>query len=965
MDEELNTGGQIEGGQTLPPLGSAAADATTEAAEKTKPIDAGAAPAESATEPPPEERSAVATPVDGPAMPKPADTTNPVVPEAVRGSVRPAPASTAGNEKGAEQPQPGTSNRSAGREQVRKTEEEKGKKARSPKQRNAIPSLKEFVNEFANLRDSFSVKKAGKFVINNLGGVPPKDVKEFLQEEEEEDLGLLDVTEAIHADSIPAFPPNPEELHAWVESLRAKRVLLLCSPDLGVLDAAGEAVVAGFASLERRVLRMRERGQTALNCDALLRRRAGDPSPCLILVEATEAHSAPFLDSVVRSRSTLRAVCGSLSAAGRFLLVLTTDAILGWRDRLDDVEREYVPRRSVPFLAPRLQRSFPSRWQDLAGEIARQRESGRWGTNEEGFYRQFLDSLAGGTLEREVERRRGTVVPGDLDAAKEAHASQLLESGAELDVCSLFLAAFFPGLPVSDFERVLVCLVDGLSEEIRKTEYLLTAEGVGIEKQVSTFKPLAEIWRERRSEILRRCHLRVQSAASSPGGRSVPRAPAVEFALPYLFDDTRVSFLGEHFMIYLDLVGRIRAQGLVFDACPEVCEGAVRLVVDLAERVPSEQRLRELLATISRERRERPEVFEGLYQLVRALLQSTHLRSASDVIFRELLAAGFSTEVPRIATSLHGVGGFDSYSWLRRLLDEGNIEARTRTYLYLLHMLQRGGAETADLLTRISAWLPDRKASPAAGISNSSTGALSLLLDVAQVLLADPRPRTGVWPPGDPLLAALTGASDSQLEPVIVPWLLHPACTPLLKDHLPFHLLLWTVNWLIPPVLRPVASQLIDDLQGTLEDRWGPALDQAEREAGLWRVDTPWGAVFPSMVLADWAVQLLAAGDPEPPAEARQVFERILDQTVAVSGPFERRALAIFWSTLEESVLDVLLILNKFAPGSLDSTALASVRQDLHRRACALRQLRSELSTRERSRTSHTQGESSDARPSS
>lgn len=981
MDEDLSTGGQPGGEQAVPPPGPVVPDATPGAVGGAGPVNANVAlvgtavadkistPVEG-SQPPPDEQSAIPPPVDGAVLPKPAaDMTTPVVPEATRSAVRSVPANSAGEGEGAERRGSRSASQSA---QPSVPEARRGKKAHKSEERKSSAgrgweAVGDFVQRVkATARDSIQVGSARDLIVNNiLGETSSAEFKESIRslfQEKGREFGLLDVTEVIHGSAKPAFPPNREELHAWVESLRRERVLLLSSPDLGVLDAAGEAVATEFAPLERRVLRMPD--PASFDCGALLRRRADDPSPCLILVEATEAHSAPFLDSIVRSHQTLRAVCSALSAADRFLLVLTTDVVLGWRDRLDDMEREYVPRRSVPFLAPRLQRSFPGRWRDLADEIVRQREAGLWGNSEEAFYRQVVDWLVAGSLEHEVERRRGKA-PGDLDVGKEVRASQLLGSGAELDVCSLFLAAFFPGLPVPDFERVLRLLVDGFSEEIRKTEYRLTAEGAGIAEPVSTFKPLAEVWRERRSEILRRCNLRVQSAAPFPDGRSVPRAPAVEFGLPYLFDDIRASFLSEHFMIYLELVGRIRARGLAFDACPEVCEGAVRLVVDLAERVPSEQRLREVLAAISPDRRVQPEALERLYQLVRALLQSAHLRSASDVIFRELLAAGFSAEVPRIATRLHGVGGFDSYSWLRRVLDEGNVEARTRTYLYLLHMLQRGGADTADLLVRIGAWLPDRKASPKAVISKSSADALSLLLDVAQVLLADRRPRTGVWPPGDPLLAALTGASDSQLEPVIVSWLLHPACTPLLEDHLPFHLLLWTVNWLIPPVLWPVASQLIDDLQGTLEDRWEPALAQAEREAGLWRVDTPWGAVFPSMVLADWAVQLLAAGDPEPPAEARQVFERILDQTVAISGPFERRALAIFWSTLEESVLDVLLILNEFAPGSLDSTALASVRQDLHRRACALRQLRSELSTRERSRTSHTQGESSDARPSS
>jgi hypothetical protein len=744
----------------------------------------------------------------------------------------------------------------------------------------------------------------------------------------------------------PQLPLDSADRGRWAAALRNEGLLLLISYDSALLVSAAQEIAAQLSDHYRTYLLSShlglEPGQTVTVNAFLPRQQEG---PALIVADATEI-TPVFLDSVLATPASIQLFHQSLCDNERLLLVLTNDRALGWRDDPEGMraQRGYLPCERVSFVRPRLMQQLGGNWQEAYEKLCRQREAGYWRRDEEGFFKEFTGYLNQGLLLTEIEKRRQMRLP---PVAAEGAAGTLLSPQAPLENAVLFVATFFPNLSMRDFERLLLVLLGDRLQQASSTVFVLGPDGEGRGEEVTMSRTLREIWSETYPDIFLRCRLQMQSIESLADGAS-PRS-IVDFTIPELRDELRSAFLGGHAPIFLPLFRLVRAARLPMAESQEVVSATFRLMVDTALANPGEfagPGLGGLLplpcsaasGAASEEVRESRLALRRYHPCLRAFLQRPQLRSRVIQFLQELLAARRFEELLDLAWTLRGVGEFKAFLWFKRLVDEGGEDAQRRVTARLRQGMRSGA--TSEVIQGVFRWLPQPGAAssgPAAAV------AASFFVSLNEDQLFALRGRQPDVPAANPLLTAARIRGED-LEKYFVAWLFHPAAASCLRERVDEHFSRWIFSWLIPARLRPrvLAGRRTNGLLTASVERWakagGDAATNSEAPLDL--------LLFPALVLAGWAVELL--GQEPQPVSTAAVYERLLTALAARCDAPRRLTLSILWSAVEESLLDLLVFVDEleWPAADLDVQAMKAIRTDMKNRRRCVKQLRMDLQTR-------------------
>lgn len=880
---------------------------------------------------------------------------------------------------------------------------------------------------------------------------PERFTKEKRRTEGTKEAGLRDIAEAF-ARETPRFELDEVTVQGWTASLQETGLLFLSSLDCEVLDSAGQAIAARMAQ-EHEYCLFALRSCTiaeedcVVNVEPLLRKKEGD-SPAIVVVEAFEDHSELFLKSMIQTPRTLSRVASILRAIDRRLLILTRDRLLMTESRARFESRNrYIPYRYLSFLRPRLKERFPQDYLSLEDEILRQRGAGFWAVDEEPFYEQILDAL-----DELRDRIKHNQEAGSSKAAAPPAREPEPSAQEPLVTACLFVAAFFPRLPVQDFNRLVPSLLDPVPRKDTSSSYKLS-HGQGWMEEQPEPKSDRDLWRESYQEVLKKCQLAVQPVLGRPAdGVCDTRLFIVDFQPPFAASKARETFLGLHYPLFLELVRRLREvkPSFLFDLVSDIAKNTASLILASAETNPGELQVGWLLQLLEEansarrqalpqsemsmdaespkqevEARQGPGAVEDkdavkseaskepsagteaqeqedkekkgqedkgkeekekeekekeqaeqetkrqvsyehsfeersplpldlkareaakgpsppnvrVQDLLHEMMRRATLRDTVIRLLHELFSRRQIGDLIELTWSLRDVERFDAFKWWERLLNEGSKPARNWVYSKILRMARNG--EGTDVVPAIRAWLPEPKALP---LSLSSIAALYFYVDLNAAYLFDPRRRRQGWPPSHPVLSTLAGTSDGESEGLIR-WLFHPGLAPILEPRAEDHFQEWILFWLVPEPLLPVFfDERHEDCRSALSLRWVEAwktLLACECEES----DT---FLFPALVLADWAVELL--GEDAPASEARSLLDRLLASLVSVCDLERRRALEVLWTAVEESLLDLLVFLEQLdpRPADLDKATAAEVRRNLQNRRRCVKQLRCDLQARSR-----------------
>ena len=577
----------------------------------------------------------------------------------------------------------------------------------------------------------------------------------------------------------PRYRVDEAEVHLQAIALEQQRLIAVRSPDDGLTSAAVHTLLDldRFRPLEHRLLAfpaaspMRER----VFLDNLTDQPIGDPDrPALVVVDGDGG--LPFVESALGSDDWARAMTEKLRDKEMLVVVQIGSR---YRQRLEQVFGGFhFPLWEVEFLRPLLLRyQPPGTVEELFARISVLRQRGRWGSPDDVVAQfEILQPLIRG----ELGRLEDALEPHDDRLVRLPSALETLDQKISIYQGILLCAAYFQGLDVTEFSRLVLGLV-GREKVFDNVGELDTKGEISLRRRQQT---LEEAWPQVGDWVLRKCGLVVRRT----DGHS-----AVTFARPdergALRHRTRNS------IYFANMGATLWRKGHLFNpgASQELIDGAISIYVDalahhnewcrpewlseaLRARLVDGEGEGEDLQRIHRNQLYEL-IIDRLSQLLRSLVVHEHYSQLVQNWLGDLMRHKGHRPALKLAANLRYAEGFDYLFWLKRFSDESPNDVRNVAYSALYRHARQSSIRIWSFLDELKSWLPERDR-PATMLSNSGNFALQLIVEYAiDTAVAVPPDQYGQWPSHYPLfrgLAADAERAEERLD-LLVDWLLHPA----------------------------------------------------------------------------------------------------------------------------------------------------------------------------------------------
>ena len=369
---------------------------------------------------------------------------------------------------------------------------------------------------------------------------------------------------------------------------------------------------------------------------------------------------------------------------------------------------EMLPSRQVPFIEPMLKASgFREQAMEWSEIIESQRREGFWSEHPADLLRQLDELIETGGLASAIES------PPRRSIAE----NHQIAAGDDLHNAALFLAAFFPRLPVEEFHVLLDYLLDGKTKAVEKTRYALLPEGEGSIQVEHESVSLASIARQRYEELYQNCGLTVVRASQemvlSTEHRRFVRGPLIEIEPMERAEQVKRELTNRHFLLFAGFAANLIERRLLLDQSPGVANGTIDLIAEMAatgSRYGVEY-LAGLLVSPKPESGVNPLVLSRVFLVLRKFLEEPRLRNEVNRLLNELIGTARHPEALDLVKRLRFAAGFDHVAWWKQLLARADSNTRTLTLEENLgHAFPRWPPRAADSP-------PDRWLDASAGIA--------------------------------------------------------------------------------------------------------------------------------------------------------------------------------------------------------------------------------------------------------
>lgn len=483
----------------------------------------------------------------------------------------------------------------------------------------------------------------------------------------------------------------------------------------------------------------------------------GKEESTLIVVDSYEAQT--FLDSLVVQPSTAGTIKQDLKNSQRFCICIAESTVLETILERKRIKSLSFPHLEVPFVESKA-------------------------TNE--------------SIDQQIaiyEKEHGASLYGKADVLRKT---------------VLYVATFFQGLNISDFERI-VCLLLGeqttLIEEKNKVETPVNSEStvsLTIGDQVITFnqpqkgvtdrsvdQPLAQtkkllrdIWEEDPEQILQECYLELSLNEYS--------SRVINFSLPHLRGELKKYFEDRKFLEYGKKFRKLIELNLLFDTSSQVIKALKDLSVAMMLFQPGIETWVDWLVHIFTEALDfktdaKSKDFKYIYYSIVGLLRETlnypELEDILETFLNRLIEKKCHKAVLEISKRLRSAPQFDEYEWFYKCINQGSEEVRQEAYQTLYNITKQSGLRVYEILEKLKEWLPNLERDPKT-YSHSNKYALQLLPQYLEETLKDFDTKLyGAQPFKYPIFGGLqSGESvDSKLK-MIVEWLVHPGLDSIINN---------------------------------------------------------------------------------------------------------------------------------------------------------------------------------------
>jgi len=537
----------------------------------------------------------------------------------------------------------------------------------------------------------------------------------------------------------------------------------------------------------------------------------------------------------------------------------------------------------------------------------------------------------------------------------------------------LYTSTFFPDVALEDFREILdVLLGDRRLPPAPSPSTPQCAQSAA----VAQGELLRDVWRARSSAIVRVCGLTIVPVSIGVTENPTSARRCVQFADDRCRIAAAESFATAHAFTHLECVEALRRSGLLFKKRPLLADRLISYFVAAASEEPTRYNHRWLLDTLGYsyaadeapilppphpldvsellgrlERSDLNHVANRMGDLVRAfLLKSDVFDQVVERFLNQLLASGAHDIVASIAWRLHNLPSFDSLSWLKRLLNEGEESARRRAYRTVRNLF-RDGAYARVVFKRLLEWLPVPGADR---IDRSARYALQWFLGAfTKDAFSGSNRESASWPPADSLLGQLIRAypedAADELIRDLVAWILHPSFEALLREPIgsdgPERWMLYlgrfVSEWLVPQRVRDQLGSSQDTVLLEAHLDWALAMLEHGDEHS-----TPVPELLVTMILAHWGACLLGPEPAQTPTRGIEFHRGLVRALGDRLDRQHRRRVAAFLSAAQESVRFCVLALDSLpapvgpAQRAARSTAKRLVRGTIHQ----VKEIRAQLS---------------------
>ncbi|MEK8016132.1 MAG: hypothetical protein VSS75_004630 [Candidatus Parabeggiatoa sp.] len=389
-------------------------------------------------------------------------------------------------------------------------------------------------------------------------------------------------------EGLPSFNSAKEEIEAYFNELKNKRILLVECFDDNILRAATyELLNRAEEHYEKRLLAFEgsQLEQSDLHLSRLVNEKIGSGEKLIIVISLK---SKRFLDSLFMEESlSAQSIKEQLEKNDIMLVCFANSGFLQENVLEEKYSNFHFQKWNIPFLPSLLKVHFKDEAKSLEEHILQQRNYGLWDENnsDREFYGLLYGYLINGAeqLRKEVEKRKqykeGQSVQEFLTEIQTVRPKELFQDDNLVKNTVLYVATFFPGLSRRDFEFIVSLLLKGektrvIFESTKKTKK-------GKIKTVRTIeeKDGIEIWEKSQDKIFEECHLQVSYLETG--------SHVIEFSLPYLREKLRKHL--EQKSLYIRYFEKIQQVHLLidFEVSSKIIENVITLSAEMAIYEPN------------------------------------------------------------------------------------------------------------------------------------------------------------------------------------------------------------------------------------------------------------------------------------------------------------------------------------------------------------------------------------------
>jgi hypothetical protein len=605
---------------------------------------------------------------------------------------------------------------------------------------------------------------------------------------------------------------SSREITDNISKLKEKRLTLLVCLNDDVLRSMAYTIIKEpeFDGYERRILGFdgANAERDDLYLDMFISDKIGSGEKMVVIVEI-EAQRG-FFDSIFGRTLSIQCTQEILREKNIMLVCMVNSIIM--EKVTQEKQSDFLFHKwEIDFLSYLLELSFPGSLEldPIRAEILKQRSCDMWDTNrnDSDFHRLISRYILKGkeVFEDEVKKRSNFMASGKSprefrDTINKKRVDELFID-KEPHKTVLYAAAFYNELTPTDFEQIVLLLLDGKKILVDTESQVLAENGEVKTIKKKKEKDLIEVWGEESDKILNDCHLKAVRADDF--------SQFIDFSSPYLKNEIK-KHIEEQYPMYLrHQFEHVQDSAIAFlpHISPRITENIIRLSVDMSlinptyygaewfvnfiiklnnhfkvDYKPTDNVFEEIIQFIvNHENHEiKIQFYARLSNLIREMLNHSQLQEVINSFLNRLIEMRYHEElleiVLQVGKRLRFAPHFDLLYWLRRLLDQGYEEIQDRTYRSLLKLAVESKFQIYELLEKIMAWLPQQEGDNKK-YSPSNQYALLFVLDYCLNTANESKFEVcGEWPSKYPLFYPIQkdqSLTEKRLKDIIV-WLLHP-----------------------------------------------------------------------------------------------------------------------------------------------------------------------------------------------